>query len=67
LKGSTYFHKGASMNSAPPKVIETSSKRISCDGGGGALGHPKVYFEFKAEEKRITCSYCGQVFERVAP
>ena len=54
------------MNSAPPKVIETSSKRISCDGGGGALGHPKVYFEFKAEEKRITCSYCGQVFERVA-
>lgn len=48
-----------------PHVIKTTDKRVSCDGGGGALGHPKVYFEFKAGEPVVVCSYCGQKFERV--
>ena len=24
-------------------VIESHSRVVSCDGGGGALGHPKLY------------------------
>ena len=25
------------------------SKKVSCDGGGGSLGHPKVYLEMGDE------------------
>ena len=31
-----------------------------CDGGNGALGHPKVYLAFQLG--RATCSYCGRQF-----
>ncbi|MFZ4761798.1 MAG: zinc-finger domain-containing protein [Alphaproteobacteria bacterium] len=34
---------------------------ISCDGGGGALGHPLVYYEF-GNKNSITCNYCGKTF-----
>lgn len=33
---------------------------VSCDGGGGALGHPKVYLDLT--EGRAVCPYCGKVF-----
>jgi uncharacterized Zn-finger protein len=29
----------------PPEVIVVTSKRVMCDGGGGALGHPRVWFD----------------------
>ncbi len=25
-----------------PEIIEVDDTRVACDGGGGALGHPKV-------------------------
>ena len=28
---------------APPETVEVETIDIFCDGGGGALGHPKVY------------------------
>ena len=30
------------------KVVDTF--RVACDGGGGALGHPKVWFKFQQIE-----------------
>ena len=53
-------------NKSSSSAIETTEKRVSCDGGGGALGHPKVYFEFKPGESSLICSYCGQEFRRVS-
>nr|KAJ3422645.1 hypothetical protein HK105_007143 [Polyrhizophydium stewartii] len=29
------------INAVPVKFVE--ARRVACDGGGGALGHPKVY------------------------
>jgi uncharacterized Zn-finger protein len=29
-----------------------TSKRVKCDGGGGALGHPVVYYDMGEEELR---------------
>ena len=26
-----------------PEIIEVDDTRVACDGGGGALGHPRVY------------------------
>ena len=39
-----------------------SSKKVSCDGGGGALGHPKVYLEM-GDENKIICPYCSKLFK----
>ena len=39
-----------------------SSKKVSCDGGGGVLGHPKVYLEM-GDEDQITCPYCSKLFK----
>jgi uncharacterized Zn-finger protein len=42
-------------------VIEVSGHSAACDGGGGALGHPKVYLEM-GEATKVDCPYCGRVF-----
>ncbi|XP_044522858.1 NADH dehydrogenase [ubiquinone] iron-sulfur protein 6, mitochondrial-like [Gracilinanus agilis] len=43
-------------------VSKVESRVISCDGGGGALGHPKVYINLDKETKTGTCRYCGLQF-----
>ncbi|XP_068092764.1 NADH dehydrogenase [ubiquinone] iron-sulfur protein 6, mitochondrial [Hyperolius riggenbachi] len=49
---------------AEQPVNETESRIISCDGGGGALGHPKVYINLDKETKTGTCGYCGLQFKQ---
>ena len=29
----------------PVEILETESRTVACDGGGGALGHPKVVLQ----------------------
>jgi len=42
------------------KIIEIESLKTSCDGGGGALGHPAVYLTITpSKSDYIDCSYCG--------
>jgi len=44
------------------QVSETvDSKKVSCDGGGGALGHPKIYLDM-GKENQIICPYCSKIF-----
>ena len=38
------------------------SKKVICDGGGGTLGHPKVYLDM-GDENEITCPYCSKLFK----
>ena len=45
----------------PPETIEVEQTTIACDGGGGALGHPKVYLSL-AEKGRVECPYCDRLF-----
>lgn len=49
----------------PPEIIEVAEDTdgVSCDGGGGALGHPKVWYVFD-DENRVECGYCDRVFIR---
>ncbi len=44
-----------------PEVIEVEKKRVACDGGGGALGHPKIYLEMGAANE-VICPYCSRRF-----
>jgi uncharacterized Zn-finger protein len=45
----------------PPEVFLVEERRVSCDGGGGALGHPKVWYEI-GEEGFVDCGYCDRRF-----
>ncbi|XP_023683416.2 NADH dehydrogenase [ubiquinone] iron-sulfur protein 6, mitochondrial [Paramormyrops kingsleyae] len=45
----------------PVSYVQTNV--VSCDGGGGALGHPKVYINLDKETKVGTCGYCGLQFQ----
>ena len=43
------------------EVIEVEAAVVECDGGGGALGHPKV--SLTLENGTITCPYCSRVYK----
>ncbi|XP_065440227.1 NADH dehydrogenase [ubiquinone] iron-sulfur protein 6, mitochondrial isoform X1 [Chrysemys picta bellii] len=49
---------------AEQPVNKVESRVISCDGGGGALGHPKVYINLDKDTKTGTCGYCGLQFKQ---
>ena len=44
----------------PPEIIYVDQHRVACDGGGGALGHPKVWYSL--EDGEAECGYCGRRF-----
>jgi uncharacterized Zn-finger protein len=44
-----------------PEVIVVTSRKVRCDGGGGALGHPVVFYEM-GEEDFVECGYCDRRF-----
>ncbi len=47
----------------PPETINvpTDTDEVCCDGGGGALGHPVVWYTF-GEAARVECAYCDRLF-----
>ena len=45
------------------EVYYVDGASAACDGGCGALGHPRVYLAIN-EAGRATCPYCGRVFVR---
>ncbi len=44
----------------PPEVIEVTSRRIACDGGGGAGGHPRVWLQIDPDKGWVECGYCDR-------
>jgi len=45
----------------PVETIYVDDHRVACDGGGGALGHPKVWYEM-GDEGKVECLYCGRLY-----
>jgi len=43
----------------PVEMIEVARPAVNCDGGDGALGHPRIYLHIKPEVGHIECPYCG--------
>jgi uncharacterized Zn-finger protein len=52
---------GAAWYRDNPEVIVVTTPKVACDGGGGALGHPKVWYDM-SEEDHVECKYCDRVF-----
>ena len=44
-----------------PEVLTVHSRRVACEGVGGALGHPRVWLEMGAAGF-VDCSYCDRRF-----
>lgn len=53
----------AKQNTNPPEIIiiANDADEVVCDGGGGALGHPRVWYTLEAADK-TECGYCDRVF-----
>jgi uncharacterized Zn-finger protein len=45
----------------PAEVVNVRSRRVACDGVGGALGHPRVWLEM-GEADFVECPYCDRRF-----
>lgn len=44
-------------------LVPQATHQIWCNGGGGALGHPKVYYTFDGVDE-VTCGYCDRLFTK---
>lgn len=53
------------MKTKHPEILLVSpeTQQVSCNGGGGALGHPKVYYTFHGQDD-VTCGYCDRLFTK---
>ncbi|KAG0708863.1 ubiquinone oxidoreductase 20 kd subunit [Suillus ampliporus] len=49
------------VNSEPIRVVH--GRKAVCDGGGGPLGHPKIFINLDKPGAR-PCGYCGLRFEQ---
>ena len=45
----------------PFETIQIDSMIAACNGGGGPLGHPKVFLNLAADG-RVECPYCSRLF-----
>ena len=51
------------MTTPHPEIllVPQGADRVACNGGGGALGHPKVWYDMSADDY-VECKYCDRVF-----
>lgn len=51
------------MSRIAPETIEVDphADEVRCDGGGGVLGHPLVWYAF-AGASTVSCGYCDRHF-----
>ncbi len=42
------------------EIVETL--RVACDGGGAAVGHPRVWLTIPEEVGYVECGYCDKKF-----
>ena len=54
----------ATTTPTPPTGIverfDVDSRNVPCDGGGGALGHPRVWLHI--EDTQVACPYCSRLY-----
>jgi uncharacterized Zn-finger protein len=46
----------------PFEVVATDHAEVACDGGKGALGHPRVFLHINRDSLSVTCPYCSRMF-----
>lgn len=46
------------MTPDAPETKVVDQWRVACDGGEGALGHPRVWLSLPHETGTVECPYC---------
>jgi uncharacterized Zn-finger protein len=46
----------------PPETEVVTAWRVACDGGEGALGHPRVWLSLDPDTGTVECPYCDKRF-----
>lgn len=49
-----------SRKAPPPEIIYVDVRRVACQGDGGALGHPQVWYAL--DDGVAECGYCDRKF-----
>jgi uncharacterized Zn-finger protein len=44
----------------PTEIIHVDSRTVACDGGDGALGHPRVFL--RIPDLQVMCPYCSRLY-----
>jgi uncharacterized Zn-finger protein len=44
----------------PTEIIHVDERTVACDGGDGAMGHPRVFLHIADE--RVMCPYCSRLY-----
>jgi uncharacterized Zn-finger protein len=44
----------------PTEIIHVNTRTVACDGGDGALGHPRVFLRIPDEQ--VMCPYCSRLY-----
>lgn len=52
--------QSASTSHDAPEVEEITTTRVACDGGEGALGHPRVWLSVDEKTGWVECGYCDK-------
>jgi uncharacterized Zn-finger protein len=46
------------MTRPAPETKIVTAWRVACDGGEGALGHPRVWLSIPQDTRWVECGYC---------
>jgi uncharacterized Zn-finger protein len=49
------------MPTPPPETITITTPKLYCNGGDGALGHPRVFLTM-TKDGTVDCPYCDRHF-----
>ena len=60
-RGATGESEGRPVTIDPPEIVEVEDTVVACNGGGGALGHPRVFLNLESDGA-IDCPYCDRRF-----
>ncbi len=44
----------------PTEIFHVDHSVVACDGGDGALGHPRVFL--RIPERQVMCPYCSRLY-----
>ena len=44
----------------PTVTVHVDERTVPCDGGGGALGHPRVFL--RIADREVMCPYCSRLY-----
>jgi uncharacterized Zn-finger protein len=51
---------GSAASPTPTEIIYVDEPVVACDGGEGALGHPRVFL--RIEDHSVMCPYCSRLY-----